>query len=63
LYWYNETFEEWQHVTRLQEETEMVLECHKNTYTYMSTPQWEGERRVVVTFAVDSATYDFRSED
>ncbi len=63
LYWYNETSEEWQHVTHLQEETEIVLECHKKTYTYMFVPQWEGEYKVVVTFAVDSATYNFTSEE
>lgn len=63
LHWYNETSEEWQHVTHLQEETEIVLKCRKNTYTYMFMPQWEGEYKVVVTFAVESETYNFTSED
>ncbi len=63
LYWWNETFEDWQHVMHLQEETNITLTCWKHSETYTFTPEWEGEYKVVVTFTVDSETYNFTNED
>ncbi len=63
LYWFNETSEEWEHVKHLQEEIEITLTCFKHIETYTFIPKWEGEYKVVVTFAVDSEVYNFTNED
>ncbi len=63
LYWWNETLGDFQHVMHLQEETNITLTCWKHLWTYTFTPKWEGEYKVVVTFAVDSETYNFTNED
>lgn len=63
LYWWNETHEDWQHVMHLQEETNITLTCWKYIQTYTFTPEWMGEYKVVVTFAMDSVTYNFTNED
>ncbi len=63
LYWYNETSEDFQHVMHLQEEINITLTCFKHMETYTFIPEWKGEYKVVVTFAVDSETYNFTNED
>jgi len=63
LYWWNETLGDWQHVMHLQEETNITLTCWKHIWTYTFIPKWEGEYKVVVTFEVDSETYNFTNED
>lgn len=62
LYWWNETYEDWQHVMHLQEETNITLTCWKSLETYTFIPEWTGEYKVVVTFAVGSETYNFTNE-
>ena len=63
LHWWNETSQDWQHVTQLQEETNITISCWKHIETYVFIPEWEGEYKVVVMFTVDSETYNFTSED
>lgn len=63
LYWWNSTAEDWEHVMYLQEETNLTLTCFGHVETYTFVPMWEGEYKVVVTFAVDSEVYNFTSED
>ena len=63
LYWWNETSEDWHYVTHLQEETNITLTCWKHIKTYTFVPEWKGEYKVVVTFAVGSETYNFTNED
>jgi hypothetical protein len=63
LYWYNETSEDWEQAKHLQEETNITLTCWKHIETYSFIPEWEGEYKVVVTFATHSETYNFTNED
>ncbi len=63
LCWWNETQEDWQHLMYLQEETNITLICWRHIETYTFTPKMEGEYKVVVTFATETETLSFSSED
>jgi hypothetical protein len=63
LHWWNGTSEDWQYIMHLQEETNITLNCWKHVETYTFIPEWKGEYKVVVTFAIDSETYNFTNED
>jgi hypothetical protein len=63
LYWWNTTQEDWQHITQLQEETNITITCWWQTHKYTFTPQWEGEYKVVVNFTMNSEAYTFTNED
>ena len=63
LYWWNETSEEWEHVKHLQEEINITVTCCWCIHGYTFIPRWEGEYKVVVTFATDSEICTFTNED
>jgi hypothetical protein len=63
LHWWNETHEDWHHLMYLQEETNITLNRWKQIETHTFTPKMEGEYKVVVTFATETETISFSSED
>jgi len=63
LFWLNTTDNQWQHLMILQPETNVTITCRWYTSTYVFTPTQEGQYKVVVTFAMDSETKTFTSED
>ncbi len=63
LYWWNETFSDWQHVMHLADDMNITLGCWKHVETHSFVPMWEGEYKVVVMFTMHSETYAFSSED
>jgi hypothetical protein len=63
IFWWNETQEDWHHQMYLQEEANITLPCWKHVETYTFIPQMEGEYKVVVTFATETETITFSSED
>jgi len=67
LYWWNETEEDWHHLMYLQEEINVTLIGWKHIEpawrVFTFTPKMEGEYKVVVTFATETETHSFTSED
>ena len=63
LYWWNETQVDWHHMMYLQEEINITLTGWKHIETYTFTPKMEREYKVVVTFATETETVSFSSED